>query len=488
MVVDTEYYDLLGVVPTASALEIKKAYRKKAIQHHPDKNPDDPLAAAKFQEIGEAYQVLSDVGLRQRYDDYGKEQAVPKEGFEDPLEFFSMIFGGEAFKDWIGELTLMKELSKAAEKAGVDEDSGDSGEAEQAGTPEQGAGGGHQALDPAVPALHAAALYTAAPAPVSVSSAAPGRLPTLAISNTAQSALDEEAAKEAAKAAKAEEDRLYEEALLKEREETQELLAAKLVSRLSLWTETDKKDDVTKLFKDKMQYEAELLKMESFGEDILHAIGLVYASKAETFLGLQTFFGLGGMFSSMREKGRIVRDTFTTVTAALDAQLTMEKLSKMQEHNEGATAAAAEAAEAAKKRAEHPETATSSADAVPQESAAAPATPDVYTPEELAEIEQYLMGKVLNAAWHGTKFEIQGLLRAVCNKVLYDESVPLAKRVEQARAMAIIGKVFKNTKRALWEQEEAQVFEQLVRDLQKKKKVAPKKAFVSPEAVPSASK
>lgn len=60
MVVDTEYYDLLGVSTTASSIEIKKAYRKKSIQEHPDKNPNDPTATERFQAISEAYQVLGD--------------------------------------------------------------------------------------------------------------------------------------------------------------------------------------------------------------------------------------------------------------------------------------------------------------------------------------------------------------------------------------------------------------------------------------------
>lgn len=96
MVVDTAYYELLGVQANATSLEIKKAYRKAAIRLHPDKNPDDPLAAAKFQEVGEAYQVLSDEKLRAKYDKFGKQESIPTEGFEDPSEFFSMIFGGEA--------------------------------------------------------------------------------------------------------------------------------------------------------------------------------------------------------------------------------------------------------------------------------------------------------------------------------------------------------------------------------------------------------
>jgi curved DNA-binding protein CbpA len=100
MVVDTVYYDLLEVPPTASELEIKKAYRKLAIRLHPDKNPGDETAHAKFQEIGEAYQVLSNENLRKQYDKFGKEKAVPQSGFEDPSEFFSMIFGGDAFVEW----------------------------------------------------------------------------------------------------------------------------------------------------------------------------------------------------------------------------------------------------------------------------------------------------------------------------------------------------------------------------------------------------
>lgn len=106
MVKDTAYYDALSVPPTASEIEIKKAYRKLAIKLHPDKNPGDETAHAKFQEIGEAYQVLSDPALRKRYDDFGKEGAMPSSGFEDPSEMFTEIFGGKAFSDWYVHLLL----------------------------------------------------------------------------------------------------------------------------------------------------------------------------------------------------------------------------------------------------------------------------------------------------------------------------------------------------------------------------------------------
>ncbi|KAL8777019.1 MAG: hypothetical protein Q9203_002979 [Teloschistes exilis] len=81
-----DYYKLLGVEKDASESEIKKAYRKLAIVHHPDKNPDDASAAEKFKEIGEAYECLSDGQKRARYDS--------GEDLIDPSEMFAQGGGG----------------------------------------------------------------------------------------------------------------------------------------------------------------------------------------------------------------------------------------------------------------------------------------------------------------------------------------------------------------------------------------------------------
>lgn len=66
-----DYYEVLGIAKGASEEEIKKAYRKMAIQYHPDKNPGDKASEEKFKEVSEAYEVLSDAAKRQQYDQFG---------------------------------------------------------------------------------------------------------------------------------------------------------------------------------------------------------------------------------------------------------------------------------------------------------------------------------------------------------------------------------------------------------------------------------
>lgn len=98
-----DYYDVLGVSKSASADEIKKAYRKLAIKYHPDKNPDDKAAEEKFKEAAEAYEVLSNPEKRQRYDQFGHAGAQGGFGggyggggmnMEDIFSQFGDIFGG----------------------------------------------------------------------------------------------------------------------------------------------------------------------------------------------------------------------------------------------------------------------------------------------------------------------------------------------------------------------------------------------------------
>jgi hypothetical protein len=177
-------------------------------------------------------------------------------------------------------------------------------------------------------------------------------------------------------------------------------LSNKLTERISLWTETDKAADVTKAFKDKIQLEIENLKMESFGLEILHAIGATYLMKASSFLKSQKFLGISGFFSRIKDKGTLVKDTWSTMSAAIDAQLTMEEMAKLEEQGG-----------------------------------------EAWTDEKKAEYEKKVTGKILAAAWRGSKFEIQSVLRDVCDSVLNDKKIKLEKRVERAHALVIIGEM-----------------------------------------------
>lgn len=125
---------------TATTDDIKKAYRapvsvlsavpyflltccastnigRLAIKHHPDKNPDDPLAEERFKDIAIAYQTLSDPTLRKKYNEFGPKESAPEGGYVDPEEVFGAIFGGERFLPIIGQISLARDMKTALQEA-----------------------------------------------------------------------------------------------------------------------------------------------------------------------------------------------------------------------------------------------------------------------------------------------------------------------------------------------------------------------------------
>lgn len=359
-----------------------------------------------------------------------------------------MIFGGEAFKDLIGEISLMKDLTKtmeitveemeeqelaaaAEEKLNIHEDKEQKGEAST--TPATGAAPAAAATEPKpasaasaaspnpVPPTSVTEETTSAPSSSTADTSASGTSTPKA--RLGQQALMERSEEEARMDAagltpeekelrkkekkkglsKEQRDKLaaYELERKKARDERVEMLSKKLIDRISVWTETDKNKAVTKAFEDQTKLEVENLKMESFGLEILHAVGTTYIQKATSFLKSQKFLGISGFFSRLKDKGTLAKETWNTVTTALDAQMTMEEMAKLEEKGG-----------------------------------------DDWTDEKKAEYERKVTGKILAAAWRGSKFEIQSVLRDVCDQILNDKSVKLEKRIERAQALVICGTIF----------------------------------------------
>ncbi len=105
---DIDYYKILGVERNASESEIKSAYRKLALKHHPDRNPDDPAAEEMFKQAAEAYSVLGDAQKRQRFDQYGAAGlSGGAQGFDPSMFqdiFGSMGFGGGGLEDLFSQM------------------------------------------------------------------------------------------------------------------------------------------------------------------------------------------------------------------------------------------------------------------------------------------------------------------------------------------------------------------------------------------------
>lgn len=298
MVKETEYYDILDIQPDATPTDIKKAYRRMAMKTHPDKHPDDPDAQSKFQAVGEAYQVLSDPGLRSRYDQFGKEDAVPQQGFEDANEYFTMIFGGDGFKDWIGEFSLLKELTKATEM--VEEDEKEEEQQQQNATTKKEST--QESNDKDTSSANDMTKHN-------------GKQKT----ETNPSKMSKE---QRSKLLEMEKERREE--MTKQIDELTEKLNKRLLDYL-----TAKKEGHLPDFEKKLIQEIEELKLESFGIELLYVLAKIYKLKANNYIISKKTMGFSKIFTGTRDNARTVKSAYNLLSSGLEAQKAMEKMQKV---------------------------------------------------------------------------------------------------------------------------------------------------------------
>ncbi|CUM56003.1 uncharacterized protein AC631_05666 [Debaryomyces fabryi] len=416
MVKDTKYYDILGVEPTATDVELKKAYRKQAIKCHPDKNGNDPTAAAKFQELGEAYGILQDKEKRALYDEMGVEgmqsNNVAGEADVDPAEFFSMIFGGEVFKDWIGELSMLNEVSKTADILGD----------------EEGAELETQATDSTNTTSEVATQSETGSDVTKTNGQKDDILSTEAINKKKKQKMTQQQREEILK--------LHEETK-KAQEERVRVLSQNLLSRIEQYTSASTNQDSLDRFKTKLNEELEDLKIESFGIELLHLIGKIYTNQAHATINACKTFGVSKIFSSVKSKTNSFKNGFSILKTALDAQASVEAMVREQEDIQEAIARGEELTDSQKHR--------------------------------QVEMERLITGKVLAAAWASTKFEVTGILNKVCNRVLNDKSLGKKVRISRAQAVLYIGETMLKVERSPEEAEDARIFEEMMADATAKK-------------------
>ncbi|KAG2011853.1 DnaJ domain-containing protein, variant 2 [Coprinopsis cinerea AmutBmut pab1-1] len=395
---------------------------------------------------------------------------VDKEGnvnIEDAAGFFANVFGGERFADYIGEIAIMKDMTSVAttmmteeEKAEIEkamnahkEEDKTKHVAETAYVPPTAAAGADS--KPTASGAASTTSHTAPGESSTASSLAPDAASTATSTGTttpngSPASIAEEKERERKRRAEQREKlREHEEQRRKVMQERVAGLTTKLVERLRPFVEArdpgGKDDPETKAFEEKMRKEADDLKLESFGVELLHTIGSVYVMKATSALKSRKFLGIPGFFSRLKEKGTLAKDMWGVIGSALSVRDVVMQMEKAQLKGD-------------------------------------------VDEEELRALEMDVTGKILLASWRGARLEVVQVVREVCENVLKEPGVSDQVLYNRAKGLLLLGAIFKSTVPDESDEERREL-ERMVAEAAKPKKKAPKdkhkKATVEKEKSPA---
>ncbi|ORE04412.1 DnaJ-domain-containing protein [Rhizopus microsporus var. microsporus] len=190
------------------------------------------------------------------------------------------------------------------------------------------------------------------------------------------------------------------EKMQKQQQERIEKLAEHLIHKLAMYTDSKGEEEDVKRFQEHIKMEAEKLKKESYGVELLHSIGGVYSLKARHYLGIKGG-GMPSIFVGFKQKKHIVKELWTTVKVAMDVQQAADMISKAEESG--------------------------------------------MDDSEKMKLEEEVSTKTYKALWQTSKFEVEATLRSVCDKVLQDKEVDGKTRTKRAIALKWIGYIYKHT-------------------------------------------
>lgn len=322
-----------------------------------------------MRDICVAFQVLANDDWRRFYDKFGRGEWDLENGSVDAADYFAFRFAGSPFIDWCGksyDMEVQLEKIHVSRQAGIVQKEG---------------------LRP--PAKDAMGRYQAE------------------ASATRKSGLKEQGTDEEEELLARLRKRnhaIRKTHITREEARNFDSLERKLLGRIGVWTETEKDDDATMTFLERIRQEIEPLKAEVLGCEILHRIGEVYVNQAAILLHSQKFFGVGVPFMRMRDR-RLERQMVSLMLGAAS----FEEVAHLKINIE-------------------------------EERRIRKGGGDLDD-EGLFQYHRKILGHMLASEWMQQQATIQAVVRTVCELVLNDVEVPLQQRLDRARAVKLMGEV-----------------------------------------------